>query len=231
MSDNEPSKKDHMCEYGCGQKANYAPEKGRKKYCCNAKYQKCPGFAKEVSKQVLKVKKKINTKKKAKKSLSIPVSSIDIMCEYGCGQPAAFFFPITKKYCCADNAHKCPVKRLEAIEIGKRNVVSEESKERIRKKLLGHSMSYKTRKKLSKTTQRYMASVKKAKEKERLLNEPPKMTAMCGYGCGKAAKYPPGKGRKRSCCNIKFRKCPGYIIFSAPHVDVFETNYEGEYDV
>jgi len=162
MSDIQESKIDYMCDYGCGQVANYPPGKGRKYYCCSIIYQKCPGFARTVSKKILE---KIRKRKKIRYSNSIPVSSPDIICEYGCGQPALFFFPRIKKYCCAYNAHKCPVKRAESSEVGKTRTHTKETREKISKQKKGVIVSEKTREKIRRTLRRTRAIRKRQEVK------------------------------------------------------------------
>ena len=38
---------------------------------------------------------------------------LDQICEYGCGQPANYWFKRPKKYCCSKTANGCPIKQVE----------------------------------------------------------------------------------------------------------------------
>ena len=40
-----------ICEYGCGQEAQYSPRKGIKKWCCSEKFNQCPGMIEKMNKK------------------------------------------------------------------------------------------------------------------------------------------------------------------------------------
>ena len=150
---------DTLCEYGCGQVANYPPEKGRKKYCCSITYRKCPGFIdnhrnKNTGKKrsAETIKNLSNGRKGIKNSAPIAVDNNEIICNFGCNQKALFYFPTSKKYCCLDNVSKCPKKRTEISERLKGHIVSDETKEKIRKKIININETneeYRTKQSLS----------------------------------------------------------------------------------
>lgn len=68
-----------ICEYGCGEKANFSPRKGHLKYCCSGHFTKCPGMIEKMNKdkigrtweETLGKEKTNQRKKKQSKYLTI----------------------------------------------------------------------------------------------------------------------------------------------------------------
>jgi|ADurb_Leu_01_Slu_FD_contig_123_10489_length_6204_multi_3_in_0_out_2_4 hypothetical protein len=87
--------KNIQCQYGCGNKAIFPPEKGfRTKYCCSKLPATCPAIRMKNS----FVHKKENLSKKVK---------TNILCEYGCGNVANFELIKGGKYCCSKTPSSC----------------------------------------------------------------------------------------------------------------------------
>jgi len=86
----------------------------------------------------------------------------DILCSYGCGHKAKYFFTSTKKYCCSSHFSQCPIRRKQSknymtgLRVGNKNPrygvkMSNELKEKIRKgnKENNYNPSIKTREKMA----------------------------------------------------------------------------------
>lgn len=58
------------------------------------------------------------------------INDKEILCQYGCGQPANFLFNKIKKYCCSSHYRKCP---FQATKIGSKRIGSKHSEETKRK--------------------------------------------------------------------------------------------------
>ena len=131
-----------LCEYGCGREALYQPEKERRKWCCSEFTSQCPTI---VEKAKLK-----NTGKKrneeAKNNLSLGRKGIknkaplylpetNEKCCY-CGDKANYYFTITKKWCCESNYMKCPINKEKFSKKFKGHIVSNETKQKISKKII-----------------------------------------------------------------------------------------------
>jgi hypothetical protein len=51
---------------------------------------------------------------------------LDQLCDYGCGNPAKYWFKRPKKYCCGSTANKCPEKKKEnKVKREKRKILKE----------------------------------------------------------------------------------------------------------
>jgi len=87
--------KNKLCEYGCGNIANFPPEKGfRTKYCCSKLPSLCP---------TIKLKNSFVHKPE---NLSSRIENYTILCDYGCGKIAEFKL-IGGKYCCSKTPASC----------------------------------------------------------------------------------------------------------------------------
>ena len=64
-----------------------------------------------------------------------------IFCEYGCGQPANYYFPTVNIHCCSDHWSRCPVKRKNMSQKLKGKTRSEESVSKQRKSMLGRKLT------------------------------------------------------------------------------------------
>jgi len=80
-----------MCAYGCGKEALFLMTSG--KWCCSNNHQGCSEVIKKRHKD-----RKI-------KVVHIEVSYM--MCSYGCGKFAKYFFSNAKKWCCSNQPLKC----------------------------------------------------------------------------------------------------------------------------
>lgn len=88
--------KNIYCQYGCGHKANFSPEKGfRTKYCCSKLPSSCPT-----------VKEKNSLVHKSE-NLSKNIKTKNILCEYGCEKIANFKLVKNGKYCCSKTPSGC----------------------------------------------------------------------------------------------------------------------------
>ena len=113
-----------ICEYGCGQEAKYQFKNG--KWCCSKNHRQCP----EIKKKMGLYRRGSKYKKHRK---PIKLNDNNFLCDYGCKKVAKYYFPISKTYCCSSHWSKC-------------NIIRERSSDR----LMGHSVSKKTRQKISK---------------------------------------------------------------------------------
>jgi hypothetical protein len=86
-----------LCNYGCGKPANFQLKNG--KVCCDSHQNKCP-IIREKNKSKMIGKKFIKYEK-------IENNDENILCDYGCNQPANFQLK-NGKFCCTDNASRCP---------------------------------------------------------------------------------------------------------------------------
>jgi len=113
-----------LCDYGCGQEAIYQFKNG--KWCCSESHNACPGFKLKLKNicitkygienpsQLKETKEKMSESKQF--YLKIPVDN-NILCEYGCGQPARYILnKINQKFCCSKFYNSCSV----MIELNKK---------------------------------------------------------------------------------------------------------------
>jgi len=134
----------NLCEYGCGQKAKYPPSKGKKKWSCEKYHSQCPAVIEKAKKKNTgkkRSKEQITNLKKGRKGKknSKPVklkNNISILCDYGCGEVANYFFTISKKYCCSDHYTKCKQMKKKTSQRLKNHIVSSETKNKIKKKII-----------------------------------------------------------------------------------------------
>jgi len=103
-----------ICEYGCGQEAKHQFKNG--KWCCSEVYTKCPFIKDKYRKKLLvgnpsKVKQTREKMSYIKKHSSYKINvDNNILCEYGCGQPARYIVnKINQKLCCSKYYNSCPV--------------------------------------------------------------------------------------------------------------------------
>ena len=97
-----------LCKYGCGQEAKYQLKNG--KWCCSKNHRSCIKLMNQRS----QTNKERHLTKRNSKVLIKPD-----LCEYGCGNPAVYFFKTSKKWCCSYHHTKCPVFRNNKSEATK----------------------------------------------------------------------------------------------------------------
>ncbi len=82
-----------LCDYGCGQVANYY-FKYAKKWCCENFTSKCPNIRKK------------NSLNHLKNNISLSIKTNDL-CSYGCGKRAKYLIKGSKKLCCSKTPQSC----------------------------------------------------------------------------------------------------------------------------
>ena len=128
--------KEHICEYGCGQKANYQFKNG--KWCCEDNWSRCLYTRNKISviNKRFKLKNKYNViKNRINNEWTEDQSRFYLVriltkilrqkavfefCEYGCGQKA-IYKQSNGKWCCSKNYRKCPSNKKKYGSPGKKN--------------------------------------------------------------------------------------------------------------
>ena len=177
-----------LCEYGCGQIAEYKSKGG--KLCCSDNQAKCPIIVKLIS--------------KAKKTIKIE-NLEGLLCEYGCGNKAEYKSKY-EKLCCSENWQSCPenIKKAKLYQIPKR-IKNDDHKlcdfcnerEAVYKFKNGKLCCEKIIIDCPSTRKNINQKPNKIDNLEGLL---------CDYGCGKIAKYKYNIGKY--CCSESFNSCP-----------------------
>lgn len=128
----------NLCSYGCGREAKHQFKNG--KLCCEPYSSKCASIKLKNSRKnkgrknphSLETRKNMSISainryknneyrmkmKDVIKNRKFKVSSIEksyLVCSYGCGKSARYFFPKVKKWCCSDHYQKCPYVHRKSI--------------------------------------------------------------------------------------------------------------------
>ena len=115
-----------LCDYGCGKNAKFLIrfKSIPNKYCCESKFGKCQGRINRT-----KCIGSRNGSFKKNTHLAIKITKSEVLCSYGCNQPAEFKFK-GGKFCCCDTQNKCNFMKKQNSKIMKKVKSTEESKER-----------------------------------------------------------------------------------------------------
>ena len=81
---------ENICEYGCGEIANFRFKNG--KYCCSHNASNCKGTRSKT--------------RISHKPIEL-IANIDKICEFGCGKLAKFELSFNKRLCCSNNQDLC----------------------------------------------------------------------------------------------------------------------------
>ena len=187
----------NICDYGCGKEGKYQFK--NKKYCCNKKWQQCPGINNNIATET--------------------ENPENILCDYGCGLKGKYKFK-NKKWCCSDNVSSCNnIKNQISKNIKKYNdgTVKIENPEN---KLCDYGCGLRAEYKFSNeklccsetpssclTVRNNMSIAGTGKshtyKSKKIENSENKL---CDYGCGLRAEYE-SKYKKLCCCD-HFSRCP-----------------------
>jgi len=123
-----------LCSYGCGREAVHQFKNG--KWCCEKSRNSCPN---EKQKNSIAIKKQ-------KRKPKILKDNNKVLCDYGCGRLAKYYFEASKKFCCCSHYKKCIIHREKFREntTGSKNPMynkqhTEESRKKISHKMSGEN--------------------------------------------------------------------------------------------
>lgn len=131
----------NLCSYGCGNNSKYILKNG--KFCCSEYHSKCPELRKknkeskigrksyirseETKNKMRESRLRVLKNKEHKKKFIISIknrktyyneinNNTSILCSYGCGKLANFYFPKVKKYCCSNHYMRCAFQHKKTMD-------------------------------------------------------------------------------------------------------------------
>jgi len=186
---------ENLCDYGCGQIANYKFKNG--KLCCSDLTSQCKcvrdksgksNKGKYISEDTINKRKET---RKGKKYLILKLN-IDLeLCKYGCNQVGKYFQINSGKWCCSDHYSKCPVIVEKTTKSNTGRIVSIETINKQKESMKGIKPSDETKIKFS--------LAKKLIPVENNI-------ILCKHDCGQIGKYQYKNGKL--CCSEFTSQCP-----------------------